>query len=79
MAGAIRGGLYADGRLIEVLRVSGLDDRTRQTLAADPERFVGRVFEAKGNALFKSGALRHPSFVRFRNDKFPAECIFPGH
>lgn len=82
MAGAIRGGLYADGELVEILRVSGLDDRTRRALAADPQRFVGRVFEAKGNALFKSGALRHPRIVlddngdiKFRDDKRARECV----
>ena len=82
MAGAIRAGLYADGVLVEVLRVCGLNDRIRRELAAAPKRFVGRVFEAKGNALFRSGALRHPRIIldhngniTFRDDKPARECI----
>jgi ATP-dependent DNA ligase len=47
-----------------------------------PQRFdlVGRVFEAKGNAVLRSGALRHPrqagkaGAVKWRPDKRAEEC-----
>jgi ATP-dependent DNA ligase len=76
MAGSIRSGLYIDGKLREVCSVgSGLCDHARAAMTVHPERFVGRIFEARGAARFKSGALRHASFVRWRPDKTPEMCM----
>lgn len=74
MAGSIRGGLYVDGVLTEICSVGGLTDIMRQFMWSNPDDFVGRVFEARGFGLFPSGALRHPSFLCFRDDKPAQDC-----
>jgi ATP-dependent DNA ligase len=73
-AGSIQGGLYVEGRLQRILNVAGFTDEERDELWTHPEGFVGRVFEVCGNARFESGALRHPRFLRWREDKLPREC-----
>lgn len=40
------------------------------------EPLVGRVAEVKGWGLYRSGAIRHPGVLRFREDKLPEECVF---
>lgn len=75
--GALVCGLYREGQLVNVLKVGGGFKR--------PERFriwstwpeaLHRVVQISGRGLFPSGALRHPNFVRFRDDKKPEECQF---
>lgn len=39
---------------------------------------VGKVAEIKVYAIEKTGRLRHPQFVRFRDDKRPEECLAPA-
>lgn len=73
-AGSIIGGLYVNGELKPVCSVGGLTDAQRTEFMSDD--YIGKVFEAKGKAVFASGALRHPSFYRFRDDKVGAECSF---
>jgi hypothetical protein len=41
----------------------------RAAWSSDPSLVVGRWFEAIGNQKFSSGALRHPRFGRWRDDK----------
>lgn len=71
---ALVGGLYVDGELKKICSVGSLDLKLRIEISKNPESFIGRVFEAKGFKKFKSGALRHPSFVRWREDKTPEMC-----
>ena len=73
-AASIRGGLFVNGVLRHVCSVSGLTDELRYDLVAHPEQFRGRVFEATGKGQFDSGALRHPQFSRWRDDKAASEC-----
>ena len=74
-AASIRGGLYVGTELRQVCSVGGLSDELRHDLAAHPDHYRGRVFEASGKGLFASGALRHPAFGRFRADKQPSQCV----
>ncbi len=74
-AASLQGGLFTGGVLRHVVNVGALGNELRAEAWTDPQYFIGRVFEAQGNALFGSGALRHPFFVRFRDDKMPAECV----
>lgn len=67
-------GLYRGGRLTRITTVSGLTDSQRRDFYDSPKRYVGRVFEADGKQLFDSGRLRHPNFVRWRDDKPAREC-----
>lgn len=74
-AASIRGGLFVDGKLKQVISVGGLTDELRHAIWTEPARFAGKVFEAAGKALFPSGALRHPAFLRWRPDKPAARCV----
>ena len=74
--GALEGGLMKpDGSVVRVLSVGGgFDDSERELIWGEKEYFIGKVFEASGKALFTSGALRHPAFIRFRTDKLAKDC-----
>lgn len=74
VAASIRGGLFVDGKLKQVISVGGLTDELRRAIWKYPASFIGQVFEAAGKALFPSGALRHPAFLRWRPDKPAAQC-----
>lgn len=75
---SILGGLYVDGELKQVCKVGGLTHAERYEFWDRQGEFKGKVFEAKGKGLFRSGALRHPNFVKWRDDKLPEECVIPG-
>lgn len=65
-----------DGSWIELL--SGAQpEGTRAWFTANQHTLVGRVIEVKANGVTKHGALRHPQFVRVRNDKDAAQCGRP--
>ena len=75
--GALEGGLIVDGNLVRICTVGGgFTDSDRDEIWFNKEQYIGRVFEARGKVLFSSGALRHPAFTRFRDDKSPEVCIF---
>lgn len=50
-------------------RAAGMDDRTREDMLAHPENYLDRTVELKHHGVMASGALRHPQFLRFRDDK----------
>lgn len=70
----IVGGLFVDGKLKKACRVSGINDELRAEFYRNPQKYVGRVFEARGKTVFKTGALRHPNFIRWRDDKSVEDC-----
>lgn len=74
---AIIGGLYENGELVQKCKMGGMNDADRRDMYLRGARYVGRVFEANGKKVMKSGALRHPNFVRWRNDKPAEECRWP--
>lgn len=76
-AKSISGGLYEKGKLVKKVNISGMTNDQRRELWTNREKLVGKVFEATGKLLFTSGALRHPSFERIRDDKKPRECVWP--
>jgi ATP-dependent DNA ligase len=76
-ARALIGGLYENGELVKKVSISGLTEFQRGDFMRRKKELIGRVFEAEGRELFKSGALRHPSFLRFRDDKMLQECVWP--
>lgn len=42
--------------------------------------FIGSVVEIKANELFKdTGKMRHPRFLRLRDDKSPTDCTWKDH
>lgn len=56
---------------------SGMDDATRAMFSAAPKKWTGKVMEIKHNGREpKTGALRHPRFVRLRDDKKATDCVY---
>jgi hypothetical protein len=78
---ALHGGLHVDGRLCGVCSVPVKAPREQAALWASRGSLLGLVFEAKGNALHRSGALRHgrqagkDGAVKWRTDKAAKECV----
>ena len=54
----------------------GLTDVQRELFTERPESQIGKVFTAKGNGWYPSGAIRHPMFKQWRSDKTPEECTY---
>ena len=54
----------------------GITEAQRKMFTKYPERYIGLVFTAKGNNWYPSGAIRHPMFMRWRDDKEPEECSY---
>lgn len=72
MCGALLCSVYdAHMNLVEVCACSGMTDIER---AAIDMSDVGRVVEVKYQEVLTHGRLRHPNFVRWREDKRPSEC-----
>ena len=78
MAGGILGGLFNDDKeCVVVCKVGGgLKDDERKDLWENREQLIGSVFTAGGYKVYKSGAIRHPQFMGFRDDKQTGECTF---
>lgn len=69
LIGSLRCSL-ADGR--EICKAGGMTDDERWDMSMnDP---IGRVVEIAYQHVDSKGRLRHPRFVRFRDDKLPHEC-----
>jgi ATP-dependent DNA ligase len=45
------------------------DDATRFAVTADPESYLGRTIELKHYGLSKDGVPKHPTFLRWREDR----------
>ena len=76
--GSILGGLVNkenDGWEV-VCQVSGLTEIQRDFFRDNKDYFIGRVFTAHGYCFYPSGAIRHPKFKVFRNDKDSEDCTF---
>jgi hypothetical protein len=59
----------------EVANVSGMTDGERDIVTQTSGELVGKVIEVEYQNIGAAGRLRHPSFVRFREDKTAAECL----
>lgn len=69
-----------DVLVLEVGECSGFDEETREMFSDDPKHWVGKVIEVKANEIFKdTGKLRHPRYLRVREDKSPLECTYKDH
>lgn len=63
--GALRGH-NRDG--VEMDVGGGLTDAQRDEIWANQSAYLGRTFEVEAKARFESGSLRHPNFIRWRDD-----------
>lgn len=61
-----------DGKSIAT--VGGLTAKQRVDFSYEPDRYLGKVVEVRYTSVTKYGRLRHPRFVRLRDDKHPALC-----
>ena len=69
-----------DVLVLEVGECSGFDEETREMFSDDQNSWVGKVIEIKANEIFKdTGKLRHPRYLRFREDKSALECTYKDH
>lgn len=57
--------------LQEIALVSGMDDLTRSQIDSTD---IGRVIEVEYQLVGDGGRLRHPRFLRWREDKLATEC-----
>lgn len=69
-AGALICSTY-DGR--EMANVSGMSDAERADIT---DGDIGRVVEVSYQYVGEGGRLRHPAFVRWRDDKPAKDCLF---
>lgn len=72
--------LDEDFYLMHVCECAGFDDDTREYFTVNRDKMIGSVVEVKANELFRdSGKMRHPRFMRVRDDKEPDRCIWEDH
>ena len=66
--------------LMQVCECAGFDDDTREYFTQNRDNMVGSVVEVKANELFRdTGKMRHPRYLRVRNDKEPERCTWEDH
>lgn len=58
----------------EVASVSGMNDRQRQWMTNHSDEILGHVIEVEYQNVGANGRLRHPAFVRIREDKEINQC-----
>lgn len=51
-----------------IVHLGSMDEATREAVSKDPKGHIGKIVEVGGNEIFKSGSIRHPFFIRFRED-----------
>ena len=71
---------FRDKYLMIVCECSGMTDEERDYFTRNRFSALGSVVEVKANEIMKdSGRLRHPRFLRVRNDKEPDRCTWADH
>lgn len=67
-------------KYLYVGQCSGMDDIIREYMTNNQQQLIGTVIEVGANELIKkTGKLRHPRFIRFREDKNKESCIWKDH
>ena len=51
-----------------------MSDAIRLDVSEDRGAYLGKVIEVRYQYIGDKGRLRHPNFVRWRDDKPPDEC-----
>lgn len=63
------GGVVINFNGVAVRCGSGFDDVTREAMAQSPSNYIGKVAEIRYLEVTEDGSLRHPSFLRWREEK----------
>ena len=69
-AGSLRLGAVKDGKDVEIGSLSGVTDEIKEHW----KDYVGRPVEVTAMEIMDTGGLRHPKFVRFRDDIEKSDC-----
>jgi bifunctional non-homologous end joining protein LigD len=69
--GAVAVSVYEDGKLREVGFASGMTDAERHDIWTNREAYLGRVVDISAQEVTKDGRMRHPRWLRFRDDVSP--------
>lgn len=66
-------------KYLVVGEASGFDEETRAFITENKHLLKYRVIELKAQEVLKTGKLRHPRFLRLRDDKSNEQCIWKDH
>lgn len=74
-------GQYVDGKLVERAKVKCPDNATHKAATDRPDDFIGKVCSIKHYGTVQAVDseevnFRHPTFVRWREDKLADECTY---
>jgi hypothetical protein len=58
----------------EVCKAGGMADEQRANFSIDEDDYIGKVAEIAYQGVGAKGRLRHPRFIRMRDDKGPDGC-----
>lgn len=67
------------GRHLVVGECSGMTEETREYMTKNRDSLIHTVIEVGANEILKTGKLRHPRFIRFREDKEAERCTWKDH
>lgn len=66
--------------LVYIGECGGFTEDIRQEISYNKDKYVDKVIEVKGHEVSKkTGAIRHPRYVRFREDKCIEQCNWKDH
>lgn len=71
-AGSLVLGVYKDEKIIPIGNLSGLTE----DILLNWKQYIGKVCEVTAMEILPTGGLRHPKFVRFRDDKPRQDCTY---
>ncbi|MGL6173276.1 MAG: hypothetical protein ACRC1P_01520, partial [Cellulosilyticaceae bacterium] len=76
LIGTIRIGKYNKaGELVELGKLSGMDEHTRRVLTENGDKYIGEVIKIEAMERTADGFYRHGFFKDFHFDKNSYECI----
>jgi len=74
LTGALKCSVFTPEGYIEIASVSGMSDDERIEVSLDERSFLGKIVECRYQYLGAQGRLRHPAFIRWRDDKPVRDC-----
>ena len=70
---------FFDKLILEVGDCGGFTEELRAYLTDNQDDLIGNVIEVKAHEVLKTGKLRHPRFIRMRDDKDSYQCTYLDH